>query len=243
MGTKERRQRQFAEREQLFLDTARHLIEEGGLLPLQMTRIAEAAEYAVGTLYQHFASKEDLLVALTTEGVREHCALFERVRDWDASPRDRMVALGVADMLFVRRNPQYFRIAQYVFCEVVWGAASAQRRKEMLDANDPLGEVVVSIVKEAVAAGDLDPRGMAPMELAVGSWALVLGTHNLVHAEGVLSDFDVREPYLLMCQHIQALLNGYGWKPLADALDPAAMRALIDRILSEVFDDLCPNHG
>lgn len=55
MGTKERRQRQFAEREQLFLDTARHLIEEGGLLPLQMTRIAEAAEYAVGTLYQHLS--------------------------------------------------------------------------------------------------------------------------------------------------------------------------------------------
>lgn len=219
MGTRERRQRQFAEREQLFLDTARNLIEEGGLLPLQMTRIAEAAEYAVGTLYQHFASKEDLLVALTTEGVREHGALF------------------------VRRHPQYFRIAQYVFCEVVWGAASAQRRQEMLEANEPLAEIVVSIVEEAVTAGDLDPRGLAPMELAVGSWALVVGTHNLVHAEGVLSDFDVHEPYLLMCQHIQALLNGYGWTPLADAFDSAAMRALIDRIISEVFDDLCPTHG
>lgn len=239
MGTKERRQRQFAEREQLFLDTARRLIEEGGLLPLQMTRIAEAAEYAVGTLYQHFASKEDLLVALTTEGVREHGALFERVREWKGLPRERMVALGVADMLFVRRHPQYFRVAQYVFCEAVWGAASAERRQELLEANEPLADVVVSIVEEAVAAGDLVLPGMTPMELSTGLWAMAVGTHNLVHAEGVLADFNVHEPYLLMCQHIQALLDGYNWKPLAERHDRNAMRALIDRITSEVFNDLC----
>ena len=66
MGTRERRQREVAEREDLFLDVALELIRQDGLLNLQMARIAEKSEYAVGTLYLHFASKEDLLVALAT---------------------------------------------------------------------------------------------------------------------------------------------------------------------------------
>lgn len=220
---------------------ARRLIEEGGLLPLQMTRIAEAGEYAVGTLYQHFASKEDLLVALTTEGVREHGVLFARVAEWDASPRDRMVALGVADTLFVKRHPQYFRVAQYVFCEAVWGAASIERRSELLEAHQPLAEIVASIVEEAVTAGDLVLDDMTPIELSTGLWGMTVGTHNLVHAEGVLADLNIHEPYLLMCHHIEALLNGYGWQPVAERHDREAMRALIDRITSEVFDGLCPS--
>jgi len=239
VGTKERRQRQFAEREQLFLDTARELIRDNGLLSLQMSRVAEKGEYAVGTLYQHFASKEDLLLALTTASSHEHLALFERVAGWDASPRDRMFAIGVADKIFVQRNPEHFRIAQYALCEVVWRAASPERRQELIDAGDPIGDIVIGIVNDAVAAGDLDLHGMTPEQLTIGTWALVNGTHNLVHAEGMLEDFDVREPYRLMCRHLQLLLNGYGWRPLVDPSDDQALDRLIERIKDEVFHDLC----
>lgn len=238
MGTRERRQRQFEEREQWFLEVAGRLIEEGGLLPLQMSRIAEAAEYSVGTLYQHFASKEDLLVALTTYSLREHVDLFRRVLDWDATPRERIFAIGVADMIFVRRNPQYFRIAQYVLCEVVWASASQQRRQAFLDANQPIADMVQSIVDDAVSRGDLRRQDMAPMEFCVGMWALVVGTHNLVHADGVLSDFNVPEPYELMCRHLQSMLDGWQWKPLAGDAGPQAVNRLIRRIIDEVFHDL-----
>ncbi len=67
LGTRERRQREVAEHEQLFLTAARELIRQDGLLNLQMARVAEKCDYAVGTLYQHFGSKEDLLVALATD--------------------------------------------------------------------------------------------------------------------------------------------------------------------------------
>lgn len=61
MSTKDRRQRD-------------------GLLALQMARIAEECDYAIGTLYQHFASKEDLLVALATRNCLCRVDLFERAR-------------------------------------------------------------------------------------------------------------------------------------------------------------------
>lgn len=239
MGTKERKQRQFEERERRFLVAARELIHENGLLSLQMTRIAERAEYAVGTLYLHFASKEDLLLALTVEDARIHVELFQRVARWQASPRDRMFAIGVADMLFVRRNPEHFRIGQYVFTEVVWGAASAERRQALIDANDPIGEIVTGIINDAVASKKLQLHGLTPEQVSIGLWSLTIGTHNLVHAEGVMEDFNVSNPYRLLCRHLQTMLNGYGWKPLADLADDAALDALIERISNEVFPELC----
>lgn len=239
MSTKQRKQREFEAREQRFLAAARELIREQGLLKLQMSRIAERAEYAVGTLYLHFASKEDLLLALTIEQVREHVELFLRVARWEASSRERMFAFGVADMLFVRRNPEHFRIGQYVFTEVVWNAASAERRAELLEANDPIGALVVGLISEAVDAGDLELRGLTPEQVSVGVWALTIGTHNLVHAEGVMDDFNVRDPYRLFCRHLQTLLNGYGWNPLVDIADDAALDTLILRVSRELFPDLC----
>ena len=239
MGTKERRQREFEDREQVFLDCARDLIRDEGLLNLQMSRIAEKSEYAVGTLYKHFASKEDLLLALAAVDTEKHVAMFQRATQWQAKARDRMVAIAVADMIFVRRNPDFFRLGQYVFTEVVWKAASTERRQAMLVASDPLADVVVGIVNDGVAAGELELRGMAAEEICTGLWALSAGTHNLVHAEGVLEDFNIRDPYRLMCRHTQVMLNGYGWRPLVDVSDGAALDALIKRICNEVFDDLC----
>ena len=85
MGTKERRERQFQEREQRLLTAARQLIVRDGLLNLQMAKLAEISEHAMGTLYQHFASKEDLLVALMTESVAEQAVLFQKASAWKAS--------------------------------------------------------------------------------------------------------------------------------------------------------------
>ncbi len=238
MGTRERRQRELGTREGVILDAARELIHTEGLLKLQMARVAEKCEYAVGTLYQHFASKEDLLLALTCQDMHDHAGLIEHVRHWPATPRDRMFALAVADMMFVRRCPDHFRVAQYVFCEVVWKAASAERRQAVIDAQAPIAAAAVAIVEEAVAAGSLELRGLSPEALCIAMWSQVVGMHNLVHAEGVLRGLDaVHDAYRLMCRHLQALLNGLGWNPLLAPDDTRALDALIDRICREVFHE------
>ena len=123
MATHDRRQREFAQREALFLDTAQALIQREGLLNLQMARIAEECEYAIGTLYRHFASKEDLLVALATRNSLDRVELFERAARWSGPTRDRIVALALADLIVLREQPEHFRLAQFVWTEVVWGAA------------------------------------------------------------------------------------------------------------------------
>lgn len=237
MGTRERRQRELAEREQRFLDQARELICANGLLNLQMARVARGCDYATGTLYQHFASKEDLLLALNSDLVSNRVALFRRAADWDAPSRERMLAIAIADILFASQYPEHFRLAQYVTTEAVWRSASPERREQMLQTCRPLGEAVGRIVRDALAAGDLDDHGYNPYELIVGNWTMSQGMHTLVHAEGLLDLYDIRQPYRRLLMHTQLLLNGLDWQPLCDAWNEHALDELTARIHRELFSD------
>ena len=244
MSTRERRRREFAEREQLFLDKAQELIRHDGLLSLQMSRIANACDYAIGTLYQHFASKEDLLVALATRSCLSRAELFERAARWDGPTRDRMLAVALADLLILREQPEHFRLAQFVWTDVVWGAASAESRRRALEASAPLAGVVDGIVVEARRRGDLPGNvTLSPSAMTIGPWAMCLGMYTLAQQEGLLDHRQTGNPYRLLLVHVQYLLNGYGWQPLFDPADDRAFDALIERVCAEVFGPACDPHS
>lgn len=241
MGTFERRQRELAEREDVLLDTAQALIQRDGLLNLQMSRIAEESQYATGTLYQHFASKEDLLVALATRNCLSRVALFERAAHWPGPTRERMQAIVLADLMLLRGQPEHFRLSQFVCTDVVWGAASPESRRRSLEASAPLGKLVQGIAAEALACGDL-PRTLAlpPAALTIGPWSLCLGMHTLSHVDGMLGQHGIQAPYRLLFTHLHHLLNGYGWQPLFDPADDDAVDAQVERICQAVFGAECP---
>ncbi len=238
MPTIDRRQREFAAREQLFLAKARELIAGEGLLNLQMARLAEACEYATGTLYQHFASKEDVLVALMTEGARFRGEMFARVARWQASTRDRMFGIGYTDTLFVRRFPEHFRLEQYASTEVIWERTSHTRRQAMFANCRPNAELIHDIVRQATAADELDLRGQTVEELTLGFWGLSAGVNKIAHATDLLEHFFVGDPYAALMRHHQHLLNGVGWKPLMQPVTDTAVHAVCDRLQQEVFHDL-----
>lgn len=209
MSTKDRRLRERGEREQRFLDKAQELIQRDGLLSLQMARIAEECDYAIGTLYQHFASKEDLLVTLATRNCLSRVHLFERAAHWRGPSRERMLAIALADLMVIRAQPEHFRLAQFVWTDVVWGAASALTRQRSLEASAPLGALIDGIVEDAIAAGDLRADiGLSPHAVTIGPWTLSMGMHTLTHAEGLLEAYALGDPYRLLMKHLHFLLNG-----------------------------------
>lgn len=241
MGTRERRRREFSEREQRILDAAQQLIRSDGLLNLQMSRLAEASEYAVGTLYQHFARKEDLLVALCTRQMRSRVALFERAADWAGPTRERLLAVALVEIATMQQCPDVFRLEQYVFTEVVWAAASSDRRQDCLDVSTPIGTIVSRIATEAVERGELpDLVDMSPLETTIGTWSQCLGMHTLTHAVGLLEQFSIADPYRLLFKHLNYLLNGYGWQPLMASVDDATVQAQMQRLSEEIFGQLLP---
>ncbi len=244
MGSvQDRKRRQLAEREQVFLDRAWGMIQKDGVLNLQMARLASECEYSVGTLYQHFSAKEDLLVALATRGVSERLALYRRAADWQGPTRHRILGILLADVLFAQKEPEYFRLAQYVSTHTVWISASDERREAALEASFPLADAVESIVNDAVAQGDVNNHGLTSRELSSGLWAMCEGMQTLVSAAGLLEAHSVPRPYQLLVTHANALLNGLGWQPLLPT-DADEQNELLQHIMSEVFPDFpmttCP---
>lgn len=235
MGTRERRQREFEARELLFLDTARKLIRDEGILALQMARLARACDYATGTLYQHFNSKEDLLVALATRRLEEHARYFCQAATWQAGTRERMFALTVADYCFARRHPGFSRLLQFAFTEVVWEGASEQRRQALQDALQPPAQAARGIVQEAIEAGDLPSHGQNASALMVGPWGLCAGIQSMSQTRGLLEGLGVAEPGQQLFRHAQLLLNGLGWQPLMTPVDDTNLSRLVQRIEDEVL--------
>jgi len=235
MGTRERRKRELEAREQLFLDTARSLIRKEGLLTLQMARLARACDYATGTLYQHFSSKEDLLVALATQRLREHCGLFCRVATWSAGSRERMFALIVADEYFSRRHATYSRLMQYVFTEVVWETATPERRAGLTAELEPAVNAINGVVEQAIGRGEVDAGTLSTHELMLGPWALCHGMQSLLQTRGMLNQLAIAVPRRALYVQAHILLNGMNWQPLFDVGDEAALTAMVERIERELL--------
>lgn len=230
MGTSERKQREREEREHLFLDAAEKLIAEEGFLQLQMAKLAKACDYATGTLYQHFTSKEDLLMALMARQSALHMAMFECIEQWQAPSRQRIFAICVAEQDFNRRQANYVKLSQYVMTEAVWENASETRRQQLLQCGEPIGRIVSGIVQQAIDNGDLESKGASTMELAYGTWALCQGSHTLDHTQGLLEAFSIPRGPMTMYRNMNRLLNGMQWQPLLDFDQPAVLQQLVQQI-------------
>ncbi|GAA5194037.1 TetR/AcrR family transcriptional regulator [Ferrimonas gelatinilytica] len=57
-------QARFRQRDQVLIRLAERLIEQQGLVSFRFSELAPLAGCSAGTLYKHFASKEDLLIAI-----------------------------------------------------------------------------------------------------------------------------------------------------------------------------------
>jgi AcrR family transcriptional regulator len=109
MGASSRREQHKAELKGLILDAAREVFVREGHEQLSMRRLAERIEYSPGTIYLHFAGKQDLLNCLVEESFdRLHRALVKAQRD-DVVETLRAGLRAYVD--FGLRHPNHYRFA------------------------------------------------------------------------------------------------------------------------------------
>jgi AcrR family transcriptional regulator len=236
MSTETRKQREIRQREELLLDVGRRMLIEEGYAGLNMDRIAEATEYAKGTVYQHFISKEDLIMALACRSMERRQGLFEKAVAFKGSPRERLLALAVAEELFVTTHPHHFRAEQIVHMAAletkVKPERTAQFRLRMLQC---LG-VAKGVVQEAVVKGHL---ALAPTQTAAdvvfGLYGVAVGMFTAVTTQAELfREFGVLEPRKVFWSHCRAYLDGLGLRPFHSTAEHAQ---IVRRVQEEIFAD------
>lgn len=91
------------------MDAALRLVSEGGPDAFTVSEAAREAGVSSGAPYRHFADRRALLRAVAEEGHELHAeALEAAVRD--ADPRQRVAAIGEAEIRFALEHPAHYRV-------------------------------------------------------------------------------------------------------------------------------------
>lgn len=149
------------------LDTASRLFYERGFLAVGVDEIVAESGVAKMTLYRHFASKDDLVVAYLTRADDEFCDWFERALATERDPHARIMAVFTG----------LGALAQSAQC---LGCTFQMSASEYPDPRHPAHKIAVSHKKEARRqfatlardAGLREPEALADQLLMLmdGAW-------------------------------------------------------------------------
>lgn len=106
MGVRERRQRERQELRRAILDTAREIAAAEGWSAVTIRRVAEKIEYSPPVIYEHFSSKEEIVIELLREGFRSLLAEMRSARDAHTDPVESLLAIGHAYWSFSVAHPE-----------------------------------------------------------------------------------------------------------------------------------------
>jgi AcrR family transcriptional regulator len=141
------------------LDAAETIFAERGFHGARVQDIAAHARIAVGTVYNHFEQKDDVLAALLEERTEELLAQLGAERDDPRTFRARLERRVARMVGYVERHKAFFALAneQGLFAgSAAPGARAATRRLRHVEK---FRGAFRALVDDGIASGDLEPIG------------------------------------------------------------------------------------
>lgn len=228
----QRKEREFLAREALIVTEARRLLLDKGFQAWNMEELAAAVEYSKGTLYQHFTSKEDLVLAVSTDSLRQRADLFEKAAQFQGRTRERCRAIGFACCEFAANCPEFFHIEMMLKSASFWEKASESRRQAHAMQGARCWRVVNHIIVEAMAVGDLPRQPYTAEQATFALASMTVGSHVMVQEPQLWVQAGITDEVTPVRLNQDLVCDGLGWKPLLHEFDYAATDR---RILAEVF--------
>jgi AcrR family transcriptional regulator len=191
----QRKARELAQRKLEILTVAERLFARNGFFKTSMAEIAHESEFAVGSLYQFFPSKEAIYVALMEEKFQDYMALVQREVDAAAAVLDKVDALISTKAAFFEKHRNFFRI--YV---TEWGAGECSVKGALGERISSLREDYLSLITTIMAAGTrrrlfkkVDAREMAHlfdgmMNAVIRQWIASAGHESLTSKVDIIRD-------------------------------------------------------
>ncbi|OKL39700.1 TetR/AcrR family transcriptional regulator [Pontibacter flavimaris] len=148
MGIAERKKRHKEEVRTSILAAAWQLVLQDGWQALSIRRIAEAIEYSVPVIYDHFTNKEAILLELTKQGFRQLNQELIRAKDKAKSPEEQVEAMAYAYWKFAFDNPAYYQVMYGL------GIPSCETVNQISELGT-FSELILQPIKELIASGKL----------------------------------------------------------------------------------------
>jgi AcrR family transcriptional regulator len=229
-GVSKRRDYQRAEAE--LLRAVRHLIHDGGFNELCMARIAEVTGYTRKTVYNHFANIEDAVVAVCLQSVARRADLVSRAALFRGSSRERMSGIGSVAREVLPHHQRH----EVLLSAINMDQVPEDRRRRLRAQEDRLIAIITGVIRDAVAAGDLElPSQLTPEQLALTLAQMEVGPTVLALRGWGLGGYSSEDSLEVFAYTVTLLLDVLGWRPLSNEFDYGAS---IRRMWREIFPGL-----
>ena len=110
MGITERKLRQKEEVRVAILDTAWQLVKKEGWQQLSIRKIADAIEYSVPVIYDHFENKEAILFEIGKQGFELLSKKMQQAKDKHKDPGQQLKAMADAYWNFAFKNKEDYQL-------------------------------------------------------------------------------------------------------------------------------------
>lgn len=199
------------------LEAAEQVFAERGFHGARIQDIAEQARIAVGTVYNHFEQKEDVLRALLEERSEELFAEFAPLPTDPADFEGKLAARFTRMLRHIQRHHSFLVVAAEngLFAKTAAGALGGKRVKHIERFRASLRE----LVEEGLASGELEPHDPTHLTLFLGG---MLRGFTIGAVEGRVTD---PEADAKLIAHM--FLNGAGRAPRSRRSEdrPSSVRA------------------
>lgn len=110
MGITERRIRQKEEVRHRILETAWQIVREEGWQALSIRKIADAIEYSVPVVYDHFENKEAILEEFSRQGFELLVKKLQQAKKKSSDPAAQLKSIADAYWQFAMHNREYYQL-------------------------------------------------------------------------------------------------------------------------------------
>ncbi len=209
------------DRENILLDCAHAFIQKENIATLTIDKLVKELPFSKGTVYNHFSSKEDLLLGLCNRGMNILAEMFSRANTFDGIPRERGLAIHFAYMLYAKLYPTLFMLVLTAKTSNITDRASPTRQAEHLRLEGRLIGPIISIFQDSLAKREINPPvAMTLEQLAFACWSLSFGTNalllqNIEHC-GTRSGLIVERELI---NNVNILFDGFRFQPLTQEFD------------------------
>jgi AcrR family transcriptional regulator len=143
MGIAERKLRQKEEFRASILEAAWLQVLADGWQSLSIRKIADAIEYSVPVIYNHFENKEAILLEFTKEGFQKLAEHLQQVKDQYTDPAVQLEAIATAYWDFAFEHKEYY---QLMFGLGIPACEMVNRIAEM----KTMTMIMISTIKDAI---------------------------------------------------------------------------------------------
>jgi len=153
MGIAERKIRQKEEFRASILEAAWLQVLTDGWQSLSIRKIADAIEYSIPVIYNHFENKEAILMEFTKEGFQKLGLALQEVKEQHQRPAAQLEAIANAYWDFAFDNTEYYQLMFGL------GIPACEQARQIPEVKE-MTSVMISTIKTAIAeSGNPDADG------------------------------------------------------------------------------------